>query len=94
MAKAPHTVPDVTDGLLPTIFRGAAQADLPPADAITSIDVPTLILAWIDDPGHPLSTAQRLHELIVGSQLVVAHTPAALNTWPQLLHDQVVSIHR
>ena len=38
-----------------------------------------MILAWIDDPGHPLSTAERLHELINDSELHVASTPADLD---------------
>lgn len=94
MAKAPLTTPDVAESLLPMIFRGAAQSDLPPADAIAAIGVPTTVLAWIDDPGHPLSTAERIADLIGGAQLVVASTPADLELWPQLLHDQVVQVHR
>lgn len=94
MAAAPPTTPDVSESLLPTIFRGAALADLPDGDAISRIDVPTLILAWIDDPGHPLSTAKRLNELIGGSELVVARTPDDLDAWPQLLFDQIVRLHR
>lgn len=94
MADAPITTPDVPEALQPTVFRGAAQTDLPPSEAVAKIRVPTLILAWIDDPGHPMSTAQRLHDLIDDSELVVARTPADLAEWPQLLHDQVVAIHR
>lgn len=94
MAEAPPTNPDVSEDLLPTIFRGAAQADLPAPDAIAGIKVPTLVLAWIEDPGHPLSTAERIAELVVDSELVIARTPADLALWPQLLHEQVVRIHR
>ena len=42
---------------------------------------PTLILAWDGDPGHPVATAERLHELIPGSALHVARTPEELRTW-------------
>ena len=90
MAEAPHTRPDVSDTMLPTIFRGAAQADLPSPEDIKAITVPTLVLAWIDDPGHPLSTAEKLHELIADSRLVIAHTPGDLAQWPEMLHEQVV----
>ena len=33
---------------------------------------PALILAWPDDPGHPTSTAEALHELLERSELEVA----------------------
>jgi pimeloyl-ACP methyl ester carboxylesterase len=94
MAEAPPTNPDVSEALLPTIFRGASEADLPAREAIAGIKVPTLVLAWIADPGHPLSTAERITDLICDSQLVVARTPADLAQWPHLLHEQVVQNHR
>jgi pimeloyl-ACP methyl ester carboxylesterase len=71
------------------VLRGAATADLPSADAITRIAVPTLILAWSGDPGHPLSTAERLAGLIAGSRLVIARTPADLDTWTDEVIDLV-----
>ncbi len=46
----------------------------------------------VPDAAHPLSTAQALHDLIPGSHLVVAATPADLSTWPGRLHDQVVAV--
>ncbi|MEZ5227218.1 MAG: hypothetical protein R2710_11225 [Acidimicrobiales bacterium] len=64
---------------LAVALRGAASADLPSRDAIASIAVPTLILAWTGDPGHPMSTAEELHRLIPGSTLSVASTAADLN---------------
>ena len=57
---APETVPDVADALLPSLLRGAALSDLPTPGAVARIDVPTTILAWVDDSGHPLSTAESL----------------------------------
>lgn len=63
------------------VFRGAATADLPTPDEIAAIDVPTLILAWTGDPGHPASTAARLQELMPHSQLVLAATPDGLASW-------------
>jgi pimeloyl-ACP methyl ester carboxylesterase len=73
---APETVPDVADALLPSLFRGAALSDLPAHEALTRIDVPTTILAWIGDAAHPLSTAESLAALLPQSTLTVAHTPA------------------
>ena len=75
--------------LLPSLFRGAALSDLPPREALAGIDVPTTILAWIDDPAHPLSTAESLHALLPKSTLTVAHTPADVETWPTVLSEDV-----
>jgi 3-oxoadipate enol-lactonase len=63
------------------VFRGAGHADLPTREQVRTITVPTLILAWSGDPGHPLSTAEALAELIDGSRLVVARTRAELDAW-------------
>lgn len=81
--------PAVDGALLPTVLRGAATADLPPERDLAGLPVPTLVLAWTDDPGHPLSTATRLHELIPDSRLVVARTPGDVLTWPALFADHV-----
>lgn len=66
---------------LARVFRGAATADLPTPDEVATIDVPTLILAWTGDPGHPASTAARLQELMPHSELALASTPAGLASW-------------
>jgi pimeloyl-ACP methyl ester carboxylesterase len=66
---------------LARIFRGAGTADLPTPAEISAIDVPTLILAWTGDPGHPATTAARLQELIEGSELALATTDEGLTTW-------------
>ncbi len=66
---------------LATALRGATGADLPPRESIAEIAVPTLILAWTGDPGHPQSTAEELHRLIDGSTLSLASTSGDLDTW-------------
>lgn len=66
---------------LATVFRGAAVADFPPVNAVRSITCPTLILAWSGDPGHPVSSAERLAELIEGSTVAIASTADELATW-------------
>ncbi|GGF37573.1 alpha/beta fold hydrolase [Subtercola lobariae] len=75
--------PDVDLSLLPAVFRGAGQTDLPPHEVIAGITQPTLIMAWATDPGHPVSTAEKLHELIAGSELVISESSADVRTWPR-----------
>ena len=81
LAEVPEGPVDVDEGLLPTVLRGAAASDLPAPEVIAAIRLPTLILAWDGDPGHPVSSAERLRDLIPGSALFVARTPDELRTW-------------
>lgn len=85
----PVTRPDVTDALLPSLFRGAALSDLPPREEVAKVSVPSTILAWIDDPSHPVSTAEELHELLPQSTLGIARTLEDVDTWPGVLSDDV-----
>lgn len=86
---APDPGPDVTDALLPSVLRGAALSDLPAPEVIAQIDVPTTILAWVDDPGHPLSTAEALVGLLPHATLTVARVPGDIETWPDVLRRDV-----
>ncbi|MFJ2620617.1 alpha/beta fold hydrolase [Glutamicibacter sp. NPDC087344] len=86
---APAVLPHVPDHLLPAIYRGAALSDLPSRDELRRVTAPTRILAWVDDPGHPLSTAQELARLLPAATLQVARTPQDLARWPQLLAEDV-----
>lgn len=86
---APPTRPDVAENLLPTVLRGAARSNLPDRARLAEIGIPSLLLAWIDDPAHPLSTAQELHRLLPQSTLAVAHEVGDLVTWPGLLRHHV-----
>lgn len=70
-------------GRLAQVFRGAGHADLPARAVIATIAVPTLILAWTGDAGHPTGTAHELHGLIDGSELFVASTWDDLSTWTE-----------
>jgi 3-oxoadipate enol-lactonase len=72
---------DIPEDLLPSVLRGAAASDLPAPESIAALDHRALILAWAGDPGHPVSTAERLHELLPNSDLQVAHELRDLFTW-------------
>jgi 3-oxoadipate enol-lactonase len=73
--------PRVSADLLPSVLRGAALADMPPRDAVKGLAAPALILSWRDDPGHPVSTGEILHELIPDSEFHVAQTIADTLAW-------------
>jgi 3-oxoadipate enol-lactonase len=60
------------------LLRGAGFADFPTREEVASISVPTLVLAWSGDAGHPLTTANELGSLMKGSDVVVA------STWDEL----------
>ncbi|MFF7291928.1 alpha/beta fold hydrolase [Microbacterium sp. NPDC008134] len=81
----PDPGPDVTGELLPSVLRGAALSDLPARETVARIEVPTTILAWTNDPGHPLSTAEALVALLPNATLTVAGTPGDIETWPEAL---------
>lgn len=74
--------PDIDPQLLPTVLRGAASSDLPAADELSKLNQPSLILAWDTDPAHPVSTAERLAEVLPSSTLHVAATLDEVHTWP------------
>ena len=71
------------------VFRGAAVADLPTREAVADISCPTLILAWSGDPGHPVSSAEHLGELIADSTVSIASSFDELGTWTERIVDFV-----
>lgn len=83
LADQPLGPVDIDESLLAAVLRGAAASDLPPPEAVTTIRCRTLVLAWADDPAHPVSTAHRLRELIPGADLHIANTSAELQSWEE-----------
>ncbi len=61
---------------------GAAASDLPSREELRRIVVPTLLLAWEDDPRHPVATVETLAEHLVLSEIDVAHDLAGIRAWP------------
>ncbi|QKT07952.1 alpha/beta hydrolase [Gordonia sp. X0973] len=88
----PETLPEVAEANLPSVFRGAAGSDLPDPTDLARIDVPVRLLAWVDDPSHPLSTAHTLADVFRRSTLTVAETPEDVAGWPALLHEDVLRV--
>lgn len=85
----PVTWPDVATDLLPTVFRGAALTDLPDPAVVAGIEVPTLLLAWIEDGAHPVSTSERLLDLLPHATLDLARTHEDVRRWPGLVSAHV-----
>lgn len=60
------------DGIaLGRVLRAAAESDLPSREALARLSVPTLLLPWVDDSGHPLSTAEALQVTLPHAKTVV-----------------------
>ena len=78
-------VPAIPDRLLPAALRGAGASDLPRPEQVRAIEAPALLLAWAGDPGHPLSTAERLAELLPHAELNVAGELMDLLGWTDLV---------
>lgn len=77
---------------LAAVFRGATGADFPPENEVAAISVPTLILAWSGDPGHPTSTADRLADLMSNSDVAIASTMEELATWTARVESFLASL--
>jgi 3-oxoadipate enol-lactonase len=89
-AEVPELVtmpPCIDEVAMPSVLRGAGESDLPDADALRRLAMPTLVLAWDTDPTHPVSTAERLAEVLPDARLVVATTLAEVGTWPAAVAD-------
>ncbi|MEM9034929.1 MAG: alpha/beta hydrolase [Actinomycetota bacterium] len=74
-------------GRLAWVFRGAGLSDLPAPERLATIDVPAVILAWTGDPGHPVSTAEALHELLPDTRLHLAGTSDELARWSGIVAE-------
>lgn len=85
----PITEPAIAEALLPSVLEGAAMSDLPDPAEITQIEASTLLLPWTGDPGHPLSTAERLAELLPNSRTVVASDPADRDVWRRAVAEHL-----
>jgi pimeloyl-ACP methyl ester carboxylesterase len=70
---------------LPAALRGAAASDLPVPATVRAVRAPAVVLAWDTDPGHPLSTARQLAELLPDAELHVAHRLRDVTGWTKIV---------
>ena len=89
-----HSVLGMLDGLksmkrssLEAIFLAAAENDFPTAQQLAQLNIPCLILAWDNDPNHPLSCATTLADLLPLAELHEATNMADVDEWPSLIID-------
>jgi 3-oxoadipate enol-lactonase len=80
-------VPQVSGDLLPSVLRGAARSDLPQPEALARLTLPVLLLPWVGDATHPLSTAEKLAATLPDARMVVAESAADVDKWPDLVAD-------
>jgi 3-oxoadipate enol-lactonase len=66
---------------------GAARSDLADLATLAQLQIPTLILAWEDDPSHPESTATTLAETLPDVRKIVVCHPAQLEDWESALTE-------
>ncbi len=78
--------------VLTQVLRGARLANLPPAVELEAIHAPTLILAWTDDPAHPISSAEEIACRLPNSQLHIAHNAAEVATWTEEIRKFVADL--
>ncbi len=77
---------------LVTVLRGAQKTDLPPREALEAIQAPALVLAWTDDPGHPVSSAEEVAHRLPNARLLVASSAAEIFTWTDEIRAFVTSL--
>ncbi|NBM17390.1 alpha/beta fold hydrolase [Streptomyces sp. GC420] len=81
VAGVPEFPPTPAERVLPCVLRGLAQSDLPAPADLVALDLPALVLAWADDPGHPVSSAEALVRALPHADLYVARTRADVHGW-------------
>jgi pimeloyl-ACP methyl ester carboxylesterase len=73
--------------VLAPLLTGIGGSDLPDPDAIATLTMPVLVLAWTGDPVHPEATAERLAQLLPQAEVVVSGSLKEVFGW----RDRVVT---
>ncbi|MEU9233895.1 alpha/beta fold hydrolase [Streptomyces subrutilus] len=89
VADVPEFPPTPPEPILPSILRGLARSDLPPPATLAALRCPTLILTWVGDRGHPVSTATALAGCLPDAELHLSRTRADVRTWGPRIADFV-----
>lgn len=89
LRSAPQHYGRVASSTMAAVLGGAARTDLPPAQLVSQVTCPVLVLAWTGDASHPVRVAERLAGLLPASDLHVARTDADVAGWPGLVGEFV-----
>lgn len=79
---------------LQAALRGAALSDMRDPAMLAKVDVPTLILAWEDDPAHPVSTAEELADCLPDVRALVVSDPRDISDWQPVIVDFLKEVTR
>lgn len=86
------TLAQMSPDFLMAILEAACDSDLPPPASLETLVVPTLILAWENDPIHPLQTAEMLAQTLPNAELRIINSARQLTDWPAQI-DAFVTEH-
>jgi 3-oxoadipate enol-lactonase len=81
LAGAWDMTPQIAPADLPFALRGAAASNLPDLDEVRTVDMPVLLLAWVGDPGHPVSTSELLADALPRADVHVAQDLGDVLGW-------------
>jgi len=77
---------------LTRVLRGARLANLPSAVELEAIHAPALILAWTEDMGYPVSSAEEVARRLPNSQLHIAKNADEVATWMEEIRKFVTDL--
>jgi pimeloyl-ACP methyl ester carboxylesterase len=93
LAGAREGLRSMSGRALSSVLRGAGLTDLPTREVLAAglRDIPALILTWVDDPTHPVWSAEELSRHLPKSELFVAKGYADFQTIPQRIRRFVLT---
>jgi 3-oxoadipate enol-lactonase len=92
MANMENHYKSLDPTVLSRVLRGAQLADMPPAVELEAIHAPALVLAWTEDVGHPIASAEEVARRLPNAQLRIAHNAAEVGTWTEEIRQFVTAL--
>lgn len=92
MEKCIKSMLIIGEAHLSLILRAASVSDLPLRNEFTPPKVPTLIIAWPDDPSHQLQSTHELKKKHPAAKMILAKDAGELEAWPEMIKDFVAYV--
>lgn len=73
-------------------FEASALSDLPHPNSLKALSCPVRVLARVDDPLHPVQTAQTLTAYLPNVILSIACDGPAVRAWPEMINNFIETI--